>query len=319
MSAISPNLDAYGTYARVSAIADWLELCAWHGRRVNRAQLEDLVYDYGWVTKSPHQFTESSPVDTADSPGGGFFPDIPELWSEAVYSALQERQGTLGARWPFTIRGDWEVVPSPTLNSRSPYLALLCITVAHAWDLPTSIKPTSLVEATVARAMRSKGLSVVEMGTGDRAGMNFQANLEDTSARLGLRCMSPAVPAKLHAKDAGVDTMCMIGWQDGRAGGQWLSIGQVTITKSDRWEAKLQEPRPDNWAGYLLEPLPPIRFLAVPHHVERAHLAYLVGPATGAVVDRVRLTLDLTDTSAEERAMIGEVFSIPLDDGRSIV
>lgn len=315
---ISPELDAYGTYARASALADWLELAAWQGRRVTRAQLEDLIYDNNWTTKRPQQFLMVEQPAHSENEDADFYPEVPELWSEAVLALLQERADLLKDAWPFQIEGDWQLVAKDDLSQDCPYLALLCMTVAHAWKLRTSTNATILIEETVSRALSSKGWHVISMGTGDRSGLSFQDNLASAATELGLPILDPALPAKLHAKDGGVDTLTFIGWSDCRLAGQWLSIGQVTIMKSDGWHMKIGEPRPDHWAKYFLQPLLPARFLAVPHHVEKYHLEYLVGSDTGAVIDRLRLTMSLAETTERERQLVREVFECQVDDGRSI-
>ncbi|GGO72164.1 hypothetical protein [Nocardioides deserti] len=320
-SAITPDLEAYGRYARSSAIADWLELAALKGRRVTRAQLEDLFHDYGWTTKKPQQFiTVEDDFDEEDSNGSSgadYYSDVPELWSESIHSILLERADALGDAWPFTLRGNWEIVasrrPQPT-----PYLLLLALAVAHSRGLRTSEEPTALVEGTVARALSNKGWLVTSMGTSDRNGDSFQENLANVGDALGLPVQDPAFPAKRYAKDAGVDTLTFVGWPDKRLAGQWLSVGQVTIAKSERWQIKLLEPRPDHWAAYFLQNVHPVRFLAVPHHVERPHVNYLVGASTGVLVDRLRLCQDLTHINESERQFLTEVLSFPVDDGRSI-
>lgn len=317
MTAIEPDLEAYGRYARASAIADWLEVAAWKGRRMTRAQLEELFFDNNWTTKYPQQFITAEDIaESDDHDDPEFQSNVPELWSEAILAVLQERADILGEKWPFEIKGNWRVVPTAAIDTYPPYLFLLCVTVCHSWNLSTTDRPTILIEDTVSRALQAKGWSVVSMGTADRASRSFQENLTATASACGLTAMNPAFPAKAHAKDAGVDTLAHLGWSDHRRAGQWITLGQVTIAKSERWEAKIQEPRKDHWADYFYQPLHPFRFLAVPHHVERQHVEHLVGETTGMLIDRLRLALDLPELTDAERRMVDEISQVPIDDGR---
>lgn len=45
---ISANIDAYGTYARVSALADFLEVCAIRQLSISQGRVADLIADNHW-------------------------------------------------------------------------------------------------------------------------------------------------------------------------------------------------------------------------------------------------------------------------------
>src|SRR5450759_3429280 len=99
---LEPNINAYGTYARVEALADWLEVAALVGRRVTRAQLEDMIADNGWTELSPQQLYLADGAEESATP---------EAWVEAVLTTLNRRQDILRERWPYEIRGTWRVLP----------------------------------------------------------------------------------------------------------------------------------------------------------------------------------------------------------------
>lgn len=303
---IGLEIDAYGTQARVEALADWLEIAAICKRRVISSQLEDMISDNGWTTRSPRQIKVGEDQDE----------QTPEDWVEAVYKTILQRQEALGDDWPYEIRGNWRVA---AVDARRyvPYNALLALTVAHGWRIQTPISPEVLLETTVLRALRHHGLAAAAMGTGAGAG-GFEARGRAVAAELGLTFIPEAVSRRVHAQDEGVDTVAMVGWPlDSRPAGQWIFLGQVTVASSNEWVRKLEEPRTDFWASRFGQPLHAMRFLAVPHHVASDYLTYLVSPGTGLVIDRLRMAMSLKDVSESEREVLDAVIEAGVTDGRA--
>jgi hypothetical protein len=311
-TAVDLDMEAYGTYARSCAIADWLELAAIAGISKSQADLEDIVTDNGWTSKQPRMF-QLSPEHTDDLP--------PEEWAEAVLSMLSERVDVLGSRWPFRLAPSGRLTYHPAKRQAArgprvpsgpritPYEAVLGISVAHAWKVPTVDNPAHVLEQTVVRALTQKGLRVVSTGTSDRQGKGFAETLRLAARELGLRSQEIPSPSHLSAQDAGVDTLVCIGWTDLRPAGQWIKLGQVTVGQSNDWRNKMSEPQSaaDHWRGYLMEALMPTPFLVIPHHIARDHLRTLVVPNGGLVIDRLRLTLDLETVSPAERRIFRSV------------
>ncbi|WP_404351149.1 hypothetical protein LG324_01455 [Phycicoccus jejuensis] len=306
---LEPDINAYGTYGRVEALADWLEVAALAGRRVTRAQLEDMIFDNGWTRLSPQQFL---------LPDGMEEEATPESWVEAVHSTLQRREQVLGVKWPFEIVGSWRVKKRPGANTVVPYTAMLALSVAHAWNVATTHKPEVLLEATIARALSGFGLAVAPVGTGTSFSGGFPEVMRQAAASLGIRCDPDAAPRKKSAKDEGVDTLALLGWpSDPRLAGQWVFVGQATVARSNEWYKKLMEPRRDHWRSRLIQPLEPQRFLVVPHQVASEYLTHLVGNDTGVVIDRLRLALVLDDVTGEERLVLDEILAAGVSDGRA--
>ncbi|MGY0536357.1 hypothetical protein ACW14X_02495 [Nocardioides sp. YJ-D4] len=304
---IEPNIHAYGTYARVEALADWLEIAALAGRRVTSAQLEDMIADNGWTRLSPRQFL--LPTNQEDDA-------TPEAWVEAVRETLLRRQEILGERWPYEFRGSWRVT-STASDPVVPYNALLALTVAHSWEIDVPSAPEVVLEHTILRALNDLGISAVGLGTASGSG-NFIASGKAAATELGLKFYPSAAPMRAHAKDEGVDTVAHLGWAgDTRAAGQWLFLGQVTTARSNEWYKKIMEPRPQFWAERFQQPLHAARFLAVPHHVASDYLRYLVSPETGLVIDRLRLALSLASVSDSERKILEAVMAAGVSDGRA--
>lgn len=304
---IEPNINAYGTYARVEALADWLEVAALVNRRVTSAQLEDMISDNLWTRLSSRQFL--LPDDKEDD-------TTPETWVDAVHQTLLRRQDTLGDRWPYEFKGTWRVAVT-NQDLCVPYNALLAMTVAHGWGIKTPTAPEVLLESTVVRALTAQGVKAAALGTA-RGDGGFVENGRAAAAELGLTFIPTAAPMRTRAKDEGVDTIALVGWPDDRRpAGQWLFLGQATVGRSNNWYKKLMEPRPDHWSARLNQPLHGMRFLAVPHHVASDYLSHLVGAVTGLVIDRLRLTMSLVDVSPSEREVLEAVIAAGVWDGRA--
>ena len=307
MASVEPDINAYGTYGRVEALADWLELAALAGRRVTSAQLEAMIADNGWTRLSPRQYLLPA-AEESDSP--------PEAWVEAVFQAVAKRQSVLRDAWPYEIRGDWRIIARAG-ELHTPYNALLALTVAHAWGVPTAHRPEEVFENTVTRALQDHGIAAVGIGTAAGSG-TFATRAAAAASRLGLPFAPELAPMKASARDEGTDTLALVGWpQDDRPAGQWVFVGQSTMARSNEWHTKLMEPRVSHWARRLHQPLDAIRFLAVPHHAASEFLRHLVGPDTGVVVDRLRITSCLRLVSGEERSVLDAVVAAGVSDGRA--
>jgi hypothetical protein len=300
-TAIEPDIDAYGKFARASALADYLEVAALAGRRVTKAALADIIVDNEWVSRPRRQFL------LPDNPE-----DDPLTWVDATFETISEREVVLGDEYPFEVRGQALALKDSAIDALSScYIALLSLTVVHAWRLPCSVAPEEVLEAVVVGALRGVGLSAVGIGTADRSA-GFVASLQTAGRDLGLRPMANPTPRSTRAKDVGVDTLAGVFWRDGRSGGHWTIIGQVTVANSQDWKRKLTEPSPARWAKYLNEPLSPQCFLAVPHHAQEDHLVELMADARGVIVDRLRLVAHKAPNSADEVELVKTLLSTPV-------
>jgi hypothetical protein len=302
---VSMNIDAYGTYGRQGALADYLEVAALAGTRVTEAALARSIEEYGWARLPRRQFLTIDNID-----------EDPAAWAESVFSTIRERAQLLGERYPFGLERTslrLRILHTDLLDS--PYLALLAITVLHAWKLTPrgGPLPENVLEDLVARALENRGLLVSRMGARDRASSSFVDAVIEGGKSLGLNPMTDPLPRKRSAKDAGIDTLAGLTWIDGRSGGQWLFVGQVTVGESGTWERKLNEPKPALWAAYMQEPLDPQAFLAVPHHIDGEHLVMMTKPRTGLILDRLRLCQFMGLVSADERALIEQLLHVVVE------
>ncbi|MEU8608448.1 hypothetical protein AB0C29_10660 [Actinoplanes sp. NPDC048791] len=290
---VEANIDVYGTYARASALADYLEVAAVQGIRITKDGLADIAEQLNWSRKSRRAIIVES-----DDPA-----DDPDAWPEEAFTALSERQDILRDKYPFALRSTYLKYDKSIDPRDSPYIGLLALTVIHAWKLTCSVRPTDRLEAIAADVLRGKQLQVAGMGTADRGGVGFVENLSLAAKSVGLNAALNPVPRKRSAKDAGVDTLAAFTWKDGRRG-HWVMIGQVTCAKSNEWKMKLNQAEPGTWRSYLQEPLDPQPFLVIPHHIEARMLEDLLSSGRGLVLDRLRLTEGKSANSIEDITMI---------------
>lgn len=308
MLGLEPSLEVYGTYGRPAALADWVELAACAGEPISESALSDLIDDNGWTTKPSRHFHATLEDYSLEAD--------PDELARASFTMLRQRLSILGHRYPFTFERQ---ALRHAGGSYNPYLSLLAITVAHAWpgvEVRGEGSPENVLEHVVAEVLRDKGLRVATMGALDRGRRTFPENLKAGAALVGLRAMPKPYPVAISAKDAGVDTLAGVTWTDGRPG-QWVMLGQVTCAQTDHWVEKLDQPKPAIWADYLIEPHHPLAFLAVPHHVDAGHLAFLLKSGRGIVLDRLRLANHESGVSAEERHLIDLVLAAGVASGRA--
>lgn len=305
---LSLSAEVYGNTARASCLADWLETSALAGRRVTRDDLTDIIADNGWSTLTPRQIS----VDPAD--------EMPEEWPDAAFGLLGERHELLGDHWPFQLT-ETRITPTvrPSTDGRR-YLALLGMTIAHAWGIPGPHDPTILLEEVATRAYKRAGCRAFGTGTAAAGGGRGKATVVEAGRSVGLRPVPDPNPIRRSARDTGVDVLAVAVPTDHRPG-QALLLVQVTCARSDSWQAKLSQPRSDLWARYLNDTgTRPLPVLVVPHHVEPPTLRYLTGADSGGlIVDRLRLVRMLTGESLtmQENDFVDFLDGLGVDDGRA--
>lgn len=297
MKTIDPNIDRYGTYARASCLADYVELLALSGQRFTKSHLADLVVDSEWARRDVIAFVEDDDDDTGED------------WATTVYAMLAERADVLGDLYPFRLAGE-QLIKRDGVTSES-YRCLLAVTVAHAWRLATNNRPERLLETLVADFMAQLSLEAVDFAARARGAGGFDVAVRRAGESVMLRPTPGAAPRNRRAQDAGVDVLANL-WTGDHRPGRWTFVGQATCGKSDTWERKLGEPRPPLWAQYIGDPVDPAAFLAVPHHVEARQLRHLVEGSRCVVLDRLRLARLRRPLTADERALVDDVFSTPV-------
>ena len=299
--------DIYGGHARASLLADYVELIALQGQPVRRSTVADylLKTDDVWNLELIRS-NEGNPHDE-ESRGSSEQDEKARANARTVFDQMDERHYVLADRYPFEISGDIVSLGRDVDRESNPYVAVLALTVAHAFDVASACRPAALFERTVtsvlcARGLPSVGLAAVRRGVG-----SFEEALRAACERIGLKAAPDAAPTLAKAHDEGVDVLCHVGWEQDLRPGTWGFIGQVTVGRSESWRTKIKEPSPATWALLTGTRVPPMPFLAVPHHVERDMMAKLTVDGQAIVLDRLRLVRFKDGTSAEEQEVIQAV------------
>jgi hypothetical protein len=306
-SRISADANVYGTYARISALADFVEVCALKNVRITKARMGDLISDNRWQLRDLMVGPADDEADERRSAQ-----DQGADAADRVFSTLLERIEILGNLYPFEVEDQHLILREGVDVRDNPYVAMLAITVAHAFQLCDDPAPTQVLEDVVEDVLRSQVRLAINFGRVRREVNPFEAALEQACPQVNLIGTPRSAWRSRRAQDENVDVIGHIHWGDNRAG-TWSIVGQVTCARSDEWEGKLDEPKPATWARFLGVSPNPLVFLAVPHHIERGHLDRLVQGDRGIVLDRLRLTRFKAVVAPSEHALVGEMLSADLD------
>ncbi|MXY87963.1 MAG: hypothetical protein F4Y92_03795 [Dehalococcoidia bacterium] len=313
MIELEPDIDLYGTYARASAIADYIELLALHGEQPSRATVADYIDDASWGPRIHETFHTPEDAGAEEDDDGHGLGSTSEDAAKRVYSLLAARHDYLGDDYPFRLDAGG-VRTRSTDPEPSPYLALLAITVSHAFKVTSSPNPRDIFQDTVAQALSSAGHRSLNFSRFREGHGSFEEALTAAGSALTLKPAPSAASASAYAQDAGGDVIAQIsaGYLPSGGIGAWTLVGQVTCGKSDTWRKKLGEVEVPAWKARLGTVVPPLAFLAVPHHAERDHLWDLVASNERMVLDRLRLTHMLDSVSADEGAILQAVLDTPV-------
>ena len=268
---IEPDIEAYGKFARASALADYAELLSLKGQNVTREQLSNYADDIGWradeLIRCPGEASSSDDI------------------GEQIFEVLREREDLLKDSYPFEVEsGRLRAVERA---EETAYVGLLSLLTAHAYGVDLKVPAHQTFELSVAEALSGRPLRVSALAAIRKTSGGFEDALKHACREVGLQATPCAAAIRTHAQDEGVDHLCHLDWNDNRSG-TWAFIGQATCTKSEHWQAKMGEPKRDRWRGLLSTIVRPLRFLSVPHHVDRCMMRYLA-EGDGIVLDRLRL------------------------------
>lgn len=305
--------DAYGAYARASYCADFIELQALSGGPVRWGDFDDYLDNAGATVNELIQLPEESNYDDGedgqDDRSLGRTSAVRPRGIELVKSVLAERADVLGHRYPFVLAEEW-IEAGPEV-SESPYGGILALCQLHVAKVDGELNPELAFEVSVHASLEAFGLVAAHVGTG--AGGGFRGSVEAAAATLDFAANPSGVARSRAAKDDGIDHVAKVDFHDKRPG-QWVLIGQTTCARSGDWKKKANEPSRDAWSTYLSFKPRPHRFLAVPHHVDQAPLAYLVGHVDdGFVFDRLRLCAVRTEQTAEEKIAFQQLIRLGVE------
>ena len=303
----SPEPDTYGRYARASLLADYVELLALKGQPVRRATVADFLADNeaGWDLDLIQAPRNEHPGERADDLAERN--DLADERASIVFQQLDERLHVLVDQYPFQI-ADEQVSLDPGVDRESnAYVAVLSLTIAHAFQVESPSPPEVLFEEIVTNVLRARGLPTVGLAAVRRGAGSFEEALRIACERIELKAAPDAAARRRRAHDGGVDVLCHLGWEQDLRPGSWGFIGQVTVARSDSWEQKIKEPSPTPWAQRIGTRVPPMPFLAVPHHVEGQMMEMLTDSGQAIVLDRLRLVRFKEEIKANELEIIRAV------------
>ena len=295
MAQIEIDIDRYGGPARPSCLADYLEILALLGKICTQAQLADLVADR-WGLKRRAKIL---------LPGEETAEDV----VSAAWNCFRERAEIVTDRYPFDVSDTRITLKAGFAVRDSGYVSLLSMTVAHAYGITSAYNVEQVFEETVALGLEAVGLRVGRFGEITRANsLDFPTSLRVLGDQFGIAVDHLKASRRGAANDSGLDVLAVLEWGDKRAG-RWVFLGQVTCGSSDSWSGKLSEVKVHRWQRFLNELTTPIRFLAVPHHVDERSYYEIVEGDTSAVVDRARLARHLGSIGTDEQGIIDAVLA----------
>ena len=294
---IEPNIDLYGTYARASAIADFLESQALSGQSWSRADVADYLDDSGSTMKTAREhYTSNEPPVEFDEYDLG---EDGNEGTERIYGDISERRAILGDRYPFDTDAAGRMRARRGAEN-SPYAALLGITVAHAHGLLEHMAVENAFEEVVALAVGERLGCTVNFGALSRDATGFDAALIEAGNQVAIDAVPGAAVRNKNAQDEGVDVLTHLDWNRDKRPGRWILLGQATCSKSDSWAGKLAEVPRGRWQLWLSSQHP-LAYLAVPHHVAAGKFESLA--SEGVVLDRLRLTPFLREVGPAQAAV----------------
>ena len=295
---IEPSVDWYGSYARRSAIADFLELAALEGRTLSLEGLADLIRDNRWSVALGERIevpgssaVDSDPEEPDEDERGemlGVEHDAARLRAGDVLAVVAERVTVGQRKYPFSVDDAGRLQYIGVAPAADPYIRLLALTVAHATGMRFTPPPYQVFEAVVAEALSRAGFATTGIGALSRAGGSFDSVLLACCGAVGLVAYPDAAPSRVFANDEGADILTNVWAVDTRPGGLQL-VGQVTCARSNDWSAKITEPKKLQWRDWLGRMRSPETYLAVPHHVEDRTRTYLMSTQDRDIFDRMRL------------------------------
>ena len=287
-------------------LADYVELLALNGRPVRRATVADFVADNDW------NFELIQPAD-ADQHAYDEVDGLPEQLDAAheaaavVFQQIYERRDPLPGHYPFEITDDVVSLAQDVAVEASGYVAVLALTIGHAFNVTLLHPADQMFESLVTRVLQERGLSSAGLAAHRRNSGSFEVALRQACQEVGLKAAPNAVSRRIQAHDEGVDVLGHIGWDSNLRPGTWAFIGQATVGRSDSWDRKIMEPRPEPWKMRLGTWVLPVPFLAVPHHVERRMMEKLTTDSQAVVLDRLRLAKYKSGNDTREQEVIRAV------------
>lgn len=272
---MSTDLDitAYGSYAELSAVADYVEVAALQSGRVSIVGLETTFEDIqDWPKSKMEYATLGQKQDSASDA------------ATSVFSILAQRAAVLQVQYPFEVSAS-EIRPRFAVDRA--YLAYLAIAFLHGNKLQANALPTKVFEHMVRRSLRSRVTKTAAIYDGHG---RFMKRLRRAARRIGLSGTVRPIQHRRAANDEGCDVLVHHDLADPRPL-SWVAVGQATCGSSDNWIHKAAEASPSYFRHALALYTLPVPFFAVPYHIDDSALEWLCSRRENVyVLDRLRLT-----------------------------
>lgn len=311
---INFNIEWYGRYARPGALCDYLELLAWAGHTFSAEEVADFVRDSEYTGLLRDQIAsdlDQGALDTDTPDAGQDLSESVDAAADVVSNTLAEfyeRREMLQDGYPYSVgRSSRGIIVRNDGQSHCPYDSLLTLSIAHATRATvTGIELTTLFEQIVEASFESFGIRTALLNNGAK---DYPSKVQQAARHVGLSVNVANASYRQRTIDDGTDLISNFWSSDARPGGVQL-IGQATCAKSDEWRNKMTEPKPAHWSKMMGTGPEPIRYLAVPHHVDSRYRRYLLERENNTdIVDRLRLALPERDLLTDESRVCDYVYS----------
>ncbi|WP_419838407.1 hypothetical protein [Candidatus Poriferisodalis sp.] len=311
---INFNIEWYGRYARPGALCDYLELLAWAGHTFSVEEVADFVRDSEYTGLLRDQISSDFDHGTTDRDAPDTDPDLSEsvdASADVVNNAVAEfyeRREILQDGYPYIVGPpSRSIIARGEKQTHCPYDSLLTLSVAHATKARiTGVELSALFEQIVEACFESFGIRTALLNNGAN---DYPSRVQQAARHVGLSVNVANASYRQRAIDDGTDLISNFWPLDVRPGGVQL-IGQATCAKSDEWHNKMTEAKPAHWSKMMGTGPEPIRYLAVPHHVDSRYRRLLLERENDTdIVDRLRLALPERDLLADESRVCDYVCS----------
>ncbi|MGM0578378.1 MAG: hypothetical protein ACQEXJ_21820 [Myxococcota bacterium] len=307
---IEPDVEAYGSDARASALADVLEVQALTGYSMNKYQLVDYCADANWGRRWADKFSDVGEISAPTSP------TATEMAEHAI-DCVRSRAELLGPKYPFEILRTGALDRRTDCSDPLAYDLMLAIALAHSYPgVEIGVAPTEFVETVFVRGLCEAGLSAVGLAERRRAGgADYLSVVRSACEEIGLDGDASRAPRRTGAHDGGVDILAHLPLGLRRRSAVAI-VAQVTCANSERWGDKFSETRSSMWQAILGNEVSPIPVLALPYHVDHKQLHYLEQGSKGIVLDRLAIAALLNSLTPDEKRVAERLWQISVEAPR---
>ena len=297
--ALIHDLDSYGKYERVTALADAWELSALAGKSYSIFQITDYILDRGWANKDLDFIIDPGSEDALpaiDALGGETSQELDQIqnFTRQVLDVVARRAEIIKALYPFILVNSRLEVRADFDLPKSSYCQLLCLTGAHSFEEDLYVGgfiPHQVFEDVVSQFLSGSYARIANMGELSRTHKKFPLTLESAATILRTSCNTNA-PQQKFANEEGCDVVALSPFHDNDARPSQIVIAvQATCGQSTSWKYKSKEVVAGKWKTFFNLTMLPTKAFAVPHQISYRMMSYLVaeGDHNILLIDRLRL------------------------------